>query len=671
MDSDRTTLASAPSAAGGIRSNSANGGGGEMMQPYSRRISLDQHSSSSPEYSSDGGGGQQQHALVTGGLRRKVSVSGSGPSEGAGARGHTRSASVTLQQKQIVRRVDSMDEQDEERNLVPSRPAPPPPPVQMQDENDYEAAARAVRRPGSAMGLSSSTTTASAVPFPRQQQQQQQLEKENVPQQRAVLGETYRASNGGGVSRAPVGRVLAPKQQAQPQPQQMEYQVPLRDGSPGAGEVTPSLTHKQSYVGSGAFQQQHQMQQQQYVQQQHQHQQQIYQQQQQMYQQHPPQQPAPDGPIPPKPKTKPTMLVVNGIRYNRIGLLGKGGSSRVYRVLDENNHLLAIKRVDISRNDAETRASFINEINLLQNLRGKAQIIQLVDSEMNDQKKQLLMVMEYGETDLASLLQEKATKPVSMNFIRYIWEQMLEAVQVIHDENVVHTDLKPANFVLVKGRLKLIDFGISKTIANDTTNIGRDSQIGTANYMPPEALMDSGMGIDGRKLMKLGRPADVWALGCILYQMVYRCTPYAHIRDIGQKIMAIQNPRFQISFPPVSCPVDEKGEQRKDEQVVIGADLVEAMRRCLVFDKAGRDTIPQLLSGAFLRRMGAGRIGGEEEEEGEGEGDRREGATRVDERDLALIVQRVARMVAGKGVASDEAGLLANKLMLELREARQ
>lgn len=126
-----------------------------------------------------------------------------------------------------------------------------------------------------------------------------------------------------------------------------------------------------------------------------------------------------------------------------------------------------------------------------------------------------------GETDLNNLLIEHMGKAISMNFIRYIWEQvrllqlrllrelnqlrpqMLEAVQVIHDENVVHTDLKPANFVLVKGRLKLIDFGISKAIANDTTNIGRDQQIGTANYMPPEALIDSGLGRDGKRLMKV------------------------------------------------------------------------------------------------------------------------------------------------------------------------
>lgn len=57
------------------------------------------------------------------------------------------------------------------------------------------------------------------------------------------------------------------------------------------------------------------------------------------------------------------------------------------------------------------------------------------------------------------------------------WE-MLEAVQAVHAENVVHTDLKPANFVLVKGRLKIIDFGIAKAIANDTVNIQRDQQVG-------------------------------------------------------------------------------------------------------------------------------------------------------------------------------------------------
>lgn len=57
---------------------------------------------------------------------------------------------------------------------------------------------------------------------------------------------------------------------------------------------------------------------------------------------------------------------------------------------------------------------------------------------------------------------------------------MLEAVHVIHEEKIVHSDLKPANFVLVKGDLKLIDFGIANAIANDTTNIQRDHQVSYA-----------------------------------------------------------------------------------------------------------------------------------------------------------------------------------------------
>ena len=54
---------------------------------------------------------------------------------------------------------------------------------------------------------------------------------------------------------------------------------------------------------------------------------------------------------------------------------------------------------------------------------------------------------------------------------------MLQAVHVIHEEKIVHSDLKPANFVLVRGQLKLIDFGIATAIANDTTNIQRDHQV--------------------------------------------------------------------------------------------------------------------------------------------------------------------------------------------------
>lgn len=61
--------------------------------------------------------------------------------------------------------------------------------------------------------------------------------------------------------------------------------------------------------------------------------------------------------------------------------------------------------------------------------------------------------------------------------IYFITQQILHAVYTIHEERIVHSDLKPANFLLVKGSMKLIDFGIAKAIMSDTTNIQRDAQV--------------------------------------------------------------------------------------------------------------------------------------------------------------------------------------------------
>jgi len=78
---------------------------------------------------------------------------------------------------------------------------------------------------------------------------------------------------------------------------------------------------------------------------------------------------------------------------------------------------------------------------------------------------------------------------------------MLESVHTIHEERIVHGDLKPANFVCVQGRLKLVDFGIAKAIQNDTTNIVRENQVGTMNYISPEALTD--ISTDTKQCMKV------------------------------------------------------------------------------------------------------------------------------------------------------------------------
>ena len=92
--------------------------------------------------------------------------------------------------------------------------------------------------------------------------------------------------------------------------------------------------------------------------------------------------------------------------------------------------------------------------------------------------------MECGEIDFAHILAKHQGVPLGLNFIRVYWEQMLRAVQAIHEEKIVHSDLKPANFLLVQGQLKLIDFGIAKRMGDDTTNIHRDQQVRTLPLFP-------------------------------------------------------------------------------------------------------------------------------------------------------------------------------------------
>jgi len=277
------------------------------------------------------------------------------------------------------------------------------------------------------------------------------------------------------------------------------------------------------------------------------------------------------------------MIWVNNAPYMRLAVIGKGGSCKVYSALpSEENAIVAIKKVKLENLDKKAIDGYSNEIQLLKRLRGNPAIIRLYDSEVDLQRNVIFLVMEAGEADLNHVLQQQARasgqrgeRRLDMDFIRLTWKQMLKAVHSIHEERIIHGDLKPANFLFVRGTLKLIDFGIAKAIqSDDTTNIYRESQIGTLNYMSPEAIVDSGTCSSGHR-MKCGRPSDIWSLGCILYQMVYGRTPFADISNMFQKLSCIVNPNHEIPYP------DDVADQT----------AVDAIQQCLQRDVKDRAPI--------------------------------------------------------------------------------
>ncbi len=102
----------------------------------------------------------------------------------------------------------------------------------------------------------------------------------------------------------------------------------------------------------------------------------------------------------------------------------------------------------------------------------------IVCSEYDDERKKLFVVMEKGDTDLAALFKSRNKNgTISEGMRMFYWEEMLQAVHVLHKEGIVHSDLKPPNFLLVAGHLKLIDFGIAKAIQPEHTSAVRESQV--------------------------------------------------------------------------------------------------------------------------------------------------------------------------------------------------
>lgn len=291
-------------------------------------------------------------------------------------------------------------------------------------------------------------------------------------------------------------------------------------------------------------------------------------------------------------KKKKSHITVNSKLFTRLDCIGRGGSSRVYRVMAENYKIFALKRVNLEDADPASIVGYKGEIDLLRKLENNDRVVRLFDYEINDEKQTLSVLMEVGESDLFRILNQKLKSEnaiLDLSFTRFYWKEMLECVQAVHQHGIVHSDLKPANFLLVQGRLKLIDFGIAGAIGNDTVNVHREQQIGTPNYISPEALVDcnamGGLPSSAGRLLKVGKPSDVWSLGCILYQMVYGQPPFAYIQKQFERLMSIPNPKVIIEYPSTGVG-----------GVHVPAGVIRTLRRCLQRDLTLRPTVDELLS---------------------------------------------------------------------------
>lgn len=322
----------------------------------------------------------------------------------------------------------------------------------------------------------------------------------------------------------------------------------------------------------------------------------------------------------------------NGYKFKKIRKAGEGGFSTVWQVRgpfaapdplhpgqyidvpESEQAYFAMKQVTLKKMEKISREEVLEECNLLQSLAGKKNnedfILRFFGWKSSTGSLKILL--ELGEHDFNHILREGR---LSRQQIMQYWHQMLEAVHFTHEEgNIVHTDLKPANFLMANGRLKLIDFGIAQKIPVGTIHIKRDAMIGTPNYMAPEtvkAVKEARKESRDARVYKAGKASDVWALGCIFYQMVYYRPPFEAFHG-DEKLKEILDPKHVIQYPThrpaPPYPDDDDNEVKEDleEQEVmekVVEDMINVMHLTFIYDPQERVTIPQLLNHPFLQTL--------------------------------------------------------------------
>ncbi|XP_055083438.1 STE20-like serine/threonine-protein kinase isoform X2 [Periophthalmus magnuspinnatus] len=259
-----------------------------------------------------------------------------------------------------------------------------------------------------------------------------------------------------------------------------------------------------------------------------------------------------------------------------IGELGDGAFGKVYKAQNKQNGTLAAAKVIDTKTEDELE-DYMVEIDILASC-DHHYIVKLLDAFYFEGK--LWILIEFCAGGAVDAIMLELEKPLTEPQIRVVCKQTLEALIYLHENKIIHRDLKAGNILLSsEGDVKLADFGVSAK--NTKTLQRRDSFIGTPYWMAPEVVM-----CETSKDRPYDYKADIWSLGVTLIELAQVEPPNHEMNPMRVLLKIAKSEPPTLMHPSRWSP-----------------DFSDFLRRALDKNVDNRWSAPQLLQHPFVARV--------------------------------------------------------------------
>ncbi|XP_013923702.1 PREDICTED: cyclin-dependent kinase-like 2 isoform X1 [Thamnophis sirtalis] len=289
-------------------------------------------------------------------------------------------------------------------------------------------------------------------------------------------------------------------------------------------------------------------------------------------------------------------------KYEILGLVGEGSYGMVMKCRNkENGRVVAIKKFLESEDDKMVKKIALREIKFLKQLRHE-NLVNLL--EVCKKKKRWYLVFEFVDHTILDDL-EMFPNGLDYNRVRKYLFQIIKGVGFCHSHNIIHRDIKPENILVsCSGIIKLCDFGFARTLA--APGEVYTDYVATRWYRAPELLVGD---------IKYGKAVDVWAIGCLVTEMLTGEPLFPGDSDIDQLFHIMKSlgnliPKHQELFyknplfAGVRLPEIKELEPLEKRYSKLSIAVIEFAKQCLQTNPEKRPSCNELLQCNLFTRDG-------------------------------------------------------------------